>query len=286
MSSPPFVSVLMTCYNRQKYIAAAIESVLASSYKNFELIIVDDASTDGTADIIRGFAEKDERIKVYVNDKNLGDYPNRNKAASYAKGTYLKYVDSDDYIYPNGLEVMVNNMEQFPSAGFGLCSLKPDAERPFPFMLSPKESYQYHFFGPGLFHKGPLTAIFLKSAFGASGGFTEERMISDIDMWHRMGMTYPVVLMQEGIVWQRRHENQELADAHKFIVEGEKIKWKYLLHSKCPLSEEHVKMIKRTRLKRYRGFILSGIKHVNLQQIDNYLQCLFFTLLIKIKNGH
>ncbi|MEO8414525.1 MAG: glycosyltransferase family 2 protein [Ginsengibacter sp.] len=91
----PLVSVLMTAYNREKYIAPAIESVSASTYNNFELIIVYDGSSNNTVNIAKSFASIDHRVSVYVNEKNLGDYPNRNKAASYAKGKYLKYVDSD-----------------------------------------------------------------------------------------------------------------------------------------------------------------------------------------------
>ena len=85
------VSVLMTSFNRDKYIAEAIDSVLASTYQNWELIIVDDCSKDKTVEIAKSYEAKDNRIKVYVNKKNLGDYPNRNKAASYAKGKYIKY---------------------------------------------------------------------------------------------------------------------------------------------------------------------------------------------------
>jgi glycosyltransferase involved in cell wall biosynthesis len=271
----------MTCFNREKYIATAIESVLGSTYSNFELIIVDDHSTDETLKIAKEYAAKDERIKVYVNEKNLGDYPNRNKAASLAKGKYIKYVDSDDYIYPTGLEIMVRSMEKFPEAGFGLCSLKPDTERPFPFMLQPKEAYEYHFFGPGLFHKGPLTAIFLKSAFDEMGGFKEDRMISDTDMWHRMALQFPVVLMPDGIVWQRKHDAQELNDAYDYIIEGAKIKWKYLLNPVCPLVNEQIKQIRKMRIKRYMGFVLSGIKHRNWKQVKTYWKCLNMTLKVK-----
>jgi glycosyltransferase involved in cell wall biosynthesis len=272
----------MTCYNREKYIASAIESVLASSYSRFELIIVDDGSKDETVKIAKQYEAKDERIKVFANDANLGDYPNRNKAAAFAKGKYIKYVDSDDYIYPNGLGIMVNNMEKFPEAGFGLCSIKPDSERPFPFMLNPKEAYEYHFFGPGLFHKGPLTAIFLKSAFDSMGGFKEDRMISDTDMWHRMALKYSLVLMPDGIVWQRRHEEQELKDAHHYIIDGAKIKWNYLLDDRCLLVNEQIKKIRKMRIKRYAGFVLSGLKHLNFEQVGIYQKCLRDTLKIRI----
>ena len=272
----------MTCHNRENYIAQAIESVIASTYMNFELIIVDDSSKDETVNLAKKYEGKDNRIKVYVNESNLGDYPNRNKAASYATGKYLKYVDSDDYIYPHGLEIMVQSMEQFPEAGFGLCSLKPDKNNPFPFMLRPKEAYEYHFFGPGLFHKGPLTAIFLRTAFDAIGGFKPARMISDIDMWHRIGLQYPVVLMPDGIAWQRIHRLQELKEAEDFIVEESKIKWKYLCNPDCPLTKPQVQLIRKQRLRRYAGFILSAIKHSDIKKMTSYFKCWFFTLKIRV----
>src|SRR5436853_5775843 len=107
----PLVSVLMTAYNREQFIGEAIESVLSSTYKNFELIIVDDCSGDSTVSIAKDYGRKDSRIKVYVNEKNLGDYQNRNKAATYASGKYLKYADSDDKLFPDGLNYCVRVME-------------------------------------------------------------------------------------------------------------------------------------------------------------------------------
>ena len=139
MSLPPIVSILTTVYNREKYLAACIDSVLASSYQDWELIIVDDVSTDTSVAIAKSYEQKDARIKVYVNAKNLGDYPNRNKAASYAKGKYLKYLDADDVIYPHGLEVMVHTMEQFPEAGLGISQKVAEDIKPYPFVCSQKK---------------------------------------------------------------------------------------------------------------------------------------------------
>jgi glycosyltransferase involved in cell wall biosynthesis len=76
--------------------------VLASSFKDFELIIVDDCSKDHTVEIERRY-RSDPRVQIHVNEKNLGDYPNRNRAANYANGKYPGYLDSDDIIYPYGL---------------------------------------------------------------------------------------------------------------------------------------------------------------------------------------
>lgn len=115
----PLVSILTTCYNREKYLAECIESVTNSTFQDWEMIIVDDQSQDKSVRIAKTYASKDKRISVYVNDKNVGDYPNRNRAASYAKGKYLKYLDADDMLYKNTLEIMVENMEQFSEAALG-----------------------------------------------------------------------------------------------------------------------------------------------------------------------
>jgi glycosyltransferase involved in cell wall biosynthesis len=135
------VSILTTVYNREKYLAACIESVLASSYQDWELIIVDDVSSDASVAIAQRYEKKDPRIKVYINEKNLGDYPNRNKAASYAKGKYLKYLDADDIIYPHGLEVMVHTMEQFPEAALGISQKVAEDIKPYPFVMQPQETF-------------------------------------------------------------------------------------------------------------------------------------------------
>src|SRR5580765_8017685 len=139
----PFVSVLMTAYNRENFIAEAIESVLSCSYKNFELIIVDDNSVDNTINIIRQYAVNDSRIRFFSNEKNLGDYPNRNKAASYAKGEYIVYLDSDDKMLQDGLEHCIFAMKSFPEAGIGMYWPYSKGEG---FLLTSKEAFMEHFF--------------------------------------------------------------------------------------------------------------------------------------------
>src|SRR4051812_49505605 len=107
MSATPRISVLLTAYNRQDFIAEAIESVLNQSMTDFELVICDDRSTDGTVDTIAAFAGRDSRIRFSINERNLGDYGNRRHAASLARGRLLKYHDSDDVMYRHCLETMV-----------------------------------------------------------------------------------------------------------------------------------------------------------------------------------
>ena len=167
MGNEVLVSVLMTSYNREKYITEAIESVLASTYTNFEFIICDDCSEDSTYEIEKKYAAKDNRIKLYRNEKNLGDFPNRDKAATYASGTYLKYVDSDDIIYPHGLQTMLDAMLQFPNAVLGLSQIVNDinAVAKYPLMISSERAYQEHFYGHGTLRYGPTGAIIKKKVF-------------------------------------------------------------------------------------------------------------------------
>ncbi len=261
----PLVSVLMTVYNREKYIAEAIESVMASTYQNWELIIVDDRSKDTSVAIANSYKAKDGRIRVYINETNLGDYPNRNKAASYAKGKYLKYVDADDRIYPHGLEVLVHYMEQFPEAGYGLCSLSQDKMRMFPFSLSPQEAYQRHYFEQPLFHKAPLSSIINKDAFAIVGGFTGKQHLGDFEQWHLLSQKFHVVLMPHGIVWYREHDDQQMnanrTDPYvpfKYILLAEEL----IASEGCPLrDDDKKKALLDLKYKKCRAIFSAGKHH-------------------------
>ena len=212
----PMVSVLMTVYNREKYIAESIESVLASSYTYFELIIVDDCSTDKSVEIAKNYEAKDKRIKVYVNEINLGDYPNRNKAASYAKGKYIKYLDSDDIIYPHGLEVMVNAMEKFPEAGFGLSFNNYMEKVKFPILLNSVNSILYHFTFKGLLYIGPSGSIYKKDFFNSMDKFNPDfKVAADYEFNLRAANNSSIILFQRDLIWWRQHNGQEIINSNK-----------------------------------------------------------------------
>lgn len=277
MSMQPLVSILMTSYNRQQYIGEAIESVLQSTYNNFELIIVDDCSKDKTVAIASKYAERDFRVKVYVNEQNLGDYPNRNKAASYAQGKYLKYVDADDCIYPWGLELLVKMMEQFPEAGWGLCSMNPLDSKPYPILLSPKEAYFLNYHKLSVFHKAPLSSIIKRDVFDVVGGFASIRMAGDYEMWHRLAQKHNVVLMPQGIVWYRTHGEQEISQYELYLKVYESIKVQYLRDVNCPLDNDTRNTLLRKGEKKIRKNIIRNIitlkwksAKVNIEKLQVY----------------
>jgi glycosyltransferase involved in cell wall biosynthesis len=200
----------MTAYNREKYIAEAIESVLAQTFGDFELVIVDDHSRDRTAEIARQYAT-DPRVRVEVNEKNLGDYPNRNRAAGLARGHYLKYLDSDDSMYPHCLEIMTRQMEQFPVAGVGFEGKENhNWPRPFPFVLSPEETYRAHFFGRGVLSNGPTAAIIRAEVFREFGGFSPQQYTGDTEFWYRVTRKIPLLICYGGLTWWRQHPEQEI----------------------------------------------------------------------------
>lgn len=270
----PLVSVLMTSYNREKYIGEAIESVLASTYKNFELIITDDCSKDNTVEIARKYAANDNRVKVFVNEKNLGQFPNRNYAATLACGKYLKYLDSDDLIYPHGLEILVDMMEKFPGSGYGLCSLEQDEKYIFPFMLSPKNAYKRHFLDNiPLFHKAPLSSIIKKDAFFQVDGFTNPAGEGDYEMWLALSRKLDVVLMPHGIVWYREHEDQidfkrrtdPLVRFYYFLVT-----LKYLGPG-CPLDQQQAKeVVAETQLNMVKYILVTFLKGSPKKAVEMY----------------
>lgn len=100
------VSVIMLTYNREKLVGRAIESVLRQSYKNFEFIIVDNGSEDGSAEVAESYAREDSRIRLYRTDKkSIGE--GRNFGLSKSTGTYITFLDDDDWMHDDMLEYLI-----------------------------------------------------------------------------------------------------------------------------------------------------------------------------------
>lgn len=112
MNKEKLVSVITPVYNKEKYIEATIQSVKSQTYENWELVIVDDCSTDQSAEIVKQYAKNDERIRYYLNENNSGAAESRNRAIELSKGEYIAFLDSDDLWSPDKLEKQLEFMQK------------------------------------------------------------------------------------------------------------------------------------------------------------------------------
>ena len=110
ISSNPKISVVMPLYNSEKFIETAVESVLTQTFKDFELILVDDCSTDSTLEIISNY--DDQRIRIVQKDENSGESASRNLGIKVANGKYIYFADHDDAMLENTLEIFYNAAER------------------------------------------------------------------------------------------------------------------------------------------------------------------------------
>lgn len=117
-NTTPLISVLIPTYNSELYIKDTLESILNQTYKKLEIIVIDDASTDRTVQLVKKY--KDKRIKLFINDNNLGISGNMNKGIKLSNGKYLAIMDADDWSYPYRIEEQVQLMEKNPEVV--LCS--------------------------------------------------------------------------------------------------------------------------------------------------------------------
>lgn len=108
------ISVLVPIYNAEKYIKRCIESIINQTYRNIEVILIEDGSTDNSYNIIKEYQQKDERIKIFQIENN-GVADARNKAVDNSTGDYITFVDSDDYIEKDYIETLYTNLKKYDS---------------------------------------------------------------------------------------------------------------------------------------------------------------------------
>ena len=112
LSKNDLISVIVLAYNTEKYITRCLNSILNQTYQNLEVIVIDDGSTDKTNRLIKRKMKKDDRI-ILIEHENRGTYLSRLEGYKKANGKYLMYVDSDDYILKNMIEIMIQNLKEY-----------------------------------------------------------------------------------------------------------------------------------------------------------------------------
>lgn len=112
------VSVIIPCYNAEKYVESAVRSIMSQTYKNLEIIVTDDCSTDGTFAILEKLADEDNRIKLFKNETNLKIVKTLNNMVLLANGKYIARMDADDISLPKRIEKQVEFLEGDPDIAF------------------------------------------------------------------------------------------------------------------------------------------------------------------------
>jgi len=213
--SEPVVSVLMPTYNYAHYISEAIQSVLDQTYQDFELVIIDDRSSDNTDEVVKPFLA-DPRVRYYKNEKNLGLVGNFNKCLEYANGRYIKYLLADDKFDKELLAKFVPVMDQNPGVSlvtsdnyvFGVRS----KIRHLP--LQGKHKGNEVIFsvlkeGRGNWIGEPTVVMFRKTALASVGKFSGKyTCLVDINMWLRLLMTGDCYIIPEPLSYFRQHPKQ------------------------------------------------------------------------------
>src|SRR2546423_3328873 len=194
----------MAVYNAEKYLGEAIESILNQSFSDFEFIIIDDCSTDGTADILHSYP--DPRIHLFKNDKNLGVTRSLNKGLDVARGEYIARMDGDDVSLPERLEKQVAYMDEHPEiAASGTWARDIDAEgREFDTRRLPfGDRMKYEFWRPSpIVHP---VAIIRASHLGKIRYDTRLTHAQDYDLWLRLKADHELGNLPEYLLLYRVH---------------------------------------------------------------------------------
>ncbi|MET4080993.1 glycosyltransferase involved in cell wall biosynthesis [Pedobacter sp. UYP30] len=204
--SKPVITVLMAVLNGEKYIGKAIESVLSQSFTDFELLIINDGSTDRTVEVVEKFV--DPRIRLIDNVKNKGLFFTRNYGVKEAKGKYIAILDSDDVATCNRLEIQVAFMISNPN--IALCG----SQASFINENGVKTGVSDYIVGNDLAHHLVIHNIFInstlmikKSAIEEVGGYHDRSPAEDYDLSFRISLKYKVANLNDVFVHYREHGN-------------------------------------------------------------------------------
>ena len=211
MLHQPTVSVIIATYNRAHYVAETIDSVLLQKFRDFELIVIDDGSTDNTREVLRRYGD---RLRFYCQE-NRGPSAARNLGVRHARGEWIAIQDSDDLCRPNHLEVLFGYVAARPDcrmvfangAYLGRSNRKRDT------IIPVRKSRRLARDGVNLqdlFEKSIVrlqASLISKSAYEEIGGHDESlRICMDLDLSFRLLMTFPVGYIDETVFDYRKHD--------------------------------------------------------------------------------
>ncbi len=208
----PIVSVIIPTFNTEQYIAEAIESVLNQSYQDYEVIVVDDGSTDDTPSVLDAYLD---RIR-YFYKQNGGPASARNLGIRHAQGEYIAFLDADDLWFPHKLETQLKVFEDSPGIGlvhssriyFDDRNREPERIRARAEQYNSEDAFPYLFLRNFI---GNSTVIVRKTCFEEVGLFDESPEFlgtEDYDMWLRISYRYPIGYVSTPLSKYRVREGQ------------------------------------------------------------------------------
>lgn len=218
----PKVSIIMGVHNGENYVSNAIESILSQTYKNFEFIICNDASSDSSLEIIEKYALKDSRIVVLNNEKNLGLAATLNKCIVVAKGEFIARMDDDDFSFVNRIEKQVcylDNNPEYSFVGGGIQFV--DNNNTFGKLIPKQKPELSDVFRGGVFMHP--TIIIKKEVLMSVDGYTSNKYTKraeDYDLWCKVyqkgykGANIPDIVLNyfEGIESYKKRKNKDRWD--------------------------------------------------------------------------
>ena len=228
----PLVSIVLPVYNGERFLRASIDSVIAQTYQNWELLILDDCSTDSTPEIAKEYAQKDPRIIYHRNEKNLRLPGNLNKGFSLAKGAYLTWTSDDNMYRPTALEKLVRALQENPSAhlAFASCRIIDENDIPVEF-ISVNERSKKRIVG---IDSVGACFLYTRKAYETVGDYdTEYILVEDFDYWQRIFHHFDTVAIEE-ILYDYRYHSGALTSTMR--------------------QEEHGRNLERMLLKNRPGF--------------------------------
>lgn len=209
----PLVSIVLPVYNGEEYMRISIESCLAQTYQNWELLIVDDCSKDSTPDIAKEYEQKDARIHYYKNETNLRLPRNLNRGFSLAKGEYLTWTSDDNYYRPTAIEKMVQHLETTENEFvFARYSIINEKDEELSQTVIPKD-YKH-----AIWDDNFVGACFLYSrkVYETVGEYAPNLFLcEDYDYWLRIFAQFPVGYLEENLYAYRRHGKSLTAQNQK-----------------------------------------------------------------------
>lgn len=204
----PGITVLMTVYNGERHIAEAVASILNQDFTDFELLIIDDGSTDGTASVIAQF--NDPRIRVLHNGANKGVAVSRNSGLYAARGQYISILDSDDIALPNRLSLQYQFLTASPTVA--LCGgqailIDGSGNQIGTFEQVPvgSEHLAMHLLFRDIFINP--SCMFRRSAALQLGGYRDLGVAEDFEFYYRMSNTYVVANLPDFLIKYRIHQH-------------------------------------------------------------------------------